>query len=180
GEVLGEQLSAFQMLGGDAEGIVVGGDVVHLQRQQLVHAAGFEQGGHVAADDRVLELSAALLACIAQVGRDHLESAGAGILQRAAEEQQLAQLVVDALFAIAVQTVEHHHLTTVDRRQRAALVLAILEDSLLVGGQVATEASCYSGAVVLAAGQCEQQGSLGGHGIRSSACCKSALSLGGA
>jgi hypothetical protein len=71
---------------------------------------------------------------------------------------------VDAVLGIAVEPVEDHRLATVERFQRAALVLAILEHMLLMRRQMAAESLRHARAIVLVAAQGKQQGIFRAHG----------------
>ena len=68
----------------------------------------FEQAGNVSGRHRIVGLGAAVLARIAQIGHDGRDPRRAGILERADEEQEPAQLVIGAHGRPAVQALDRH------------------------------------------------------------------------
>ena len=124
--------SALDVPGRTPECVLERGDVVHFRHDDPVDPDRFEHRRDVSGDDRIIWLGPPILARIAEIGRHRRHVRGAGILQRAAKEQQPAKLVVAALVVVPIQRMQHEDVVAADILERTSLVLAILEAALLV------------------------------------------------
>ena len=93
---------------------------------------GLEELGDIARGDRVVGLGATILAGVAEIRGHRGDGVGPGILEGTAEEEKSAQLVVGALYVIAVQGMDHEDVVAFYTLERSRLVLAVLEGALLV------------------------------------------------
>src|SRR5262249_54171504 len=122
-----------------AEGVFERRGIVDFDRHYRIAADRLEQTGHVAGRDRIPRLGAPVLARVAEIGRDGRDARGAGIFERADEEQQPTELVVGAFGGAAVEALHNINIGVADVLQWAALVLAVFEIPLLVRGQRLSE-----------------------------------------
>ena len=107
-----------------------------------------EQRGDVARGNRIARLRLPVLARVAEIRHDRRHGRGGCVAQRADEEQQAAQLVIDARVVIAVEGLQHEHIALPDVHERTRLVLAVLELPLLVSRQRPAEMPGHPLAVV--------------------------------
>ncbi len=105
---------------------------MHLERDHGVAADRLEKGCDVPRRHGVVRLGAAVLSCIAEIGRNRGDPPGSGILQRADEKQQPAELVVGALPRTAVKAMDHIDVGAGHGIERPCLVLAVLEIALFM------------------------------------------------
>ena len=138
-EVGDKQFIRLQMFGLTAERILVGGQIVHVERHHPVDTHRLDQGGDIARGDRVAGLGLAVLARISQVGDNRRNPPGRGIPQGTEKEQHPAQLVVHALGWIGIQRLNNVHVLRAHIHPWANLVLAIFELPLLVLAQCDAE-----------------------------------------
>jgi hypothetical protein len=81
----------------------------------------------------VTRLCPAVLPRVGQIGSDGGDASGGRVLDGADEEQQPAQLVVDAAPGIALERLNHVDVLVPHPHQRTDLELAVLETPLLMG-----------------------------------------------
>src|SRR5262249_33671283 len=115
-----------------------------------------EELGDAAGGHRILRLGAAVLAAIAEIGRDGGHPRRSGIAQGGDEEEQAAELVVRALAAAGMERVDDEGMVAMQRCKRAGLALAILENPLLMGGERLLQALRHALAIGRRAVQGEQ------------------------
>ncbi len=114
-----------------SECILKGCDVVHLQGYDRVRADCFEEFSDITAADRVSRLGLLFLSHECEIWNDSGDAAGAVVPARPDEEEQPKQAVSCRPPVIAMKAVQHEHIFVPHADERAGLVLAIGEFSLL-------------------------------------------------
>jgi hypothetical protein len=132
GEVLDKERYRLEIGRRAVKSVLEGGHIVDVEGHHRVRSTGLEEPCHIFGRDRVAGLRPPVLAGVAKVGDDCRYALGAGVFQRADEEQQAAELVVWALLGIPVQRVHHEHILSAHLDERTDLVLAVLERALLM------------------------------------------------
>jgi hypothetical protein len=115
--------------------VLKGRKVVDVQRNGMIDAHGLEQGRYIPCRYGVSGLTLAILPRIAQIGNHGCDTGGRCVTQRAEEEQQTTQLVVDALMGIAIQGLNDKHVLASNTHQGPGFVLSVFEFSLFVQTQ---------------------------------------------
>lgn len=134
-QVRDEQRRGREVLAAAAVGVLVGCDVVHVDRHHARRARRLEEGGDVARGHGIARLRALVLARIREVRRDDRDPRGRRVLQRRDEEQQAHEHRVDVVLRGAGDGLDHVHVGAAHALERARLVLAVLEHALLVRGE---------------------------------------------
>jgi hypothetical protein len=124
GDYVGEERSCVDVLGAAAEGVLERGKAMDFDRGHAVYADGLEKLGHVPGNHRVPRLGLALLPRVAEIGNDGRDARRVGVAQRTQEEQQPAQLVVDAVRGVAVERFDDVDVAPAHAGERSGSVLA--------------------------------------------------------
>ena len=133
GEVSGHHGQRAQVIDGNAEGVVQGRRVVHVERNQSVRAGCLEERGHVARVDRIPQLRPAVLAREGEIGDDREAALGAAVPQHGEQKAQPQEAVRDGRVRRAGQGLHHEDIPIPHRLQRPQLELAALEAPLFDG-----------------------------------------------
>ena len=132
-QMLHEQFACFQVLRPAPESVLESGLVVDIHRNDAVRADRLQQARQITDGHRIARLGAAVLPRVGQVRSDGSDAPGGRVLDGPDEEQQPAQLVVDAALGITLERLNHIDVLVPHPHQRADLDLAVLETPLLMG-----------------------------------------------
>ena len=138
----------FEIGGWTAERVLEGGKVVDVDGHHRVSPTTLKKARHVFGGHRVARLRPPILAGIAEIWNHRGYPLRTGILQRADEKKEPAELVVRALLGITVERVDDKRILAAHLDERPDLVLAILETAFLVCAEDLVEASRDALAVI--------------------------------
>ena len=122
-----EQRSRLQMVGSYAKGVLEGREVVHVHRQHPVDPNRLDDTREVARSHGIARLRLAVLALIAKIGHDGRDTSRGRVAKGSAEEDEPAELVVDAQVGRVVHRLQHVDVLVANVDQRTRGVLAVVE-----------------------------------------------------
>ncbi len=131
-KVTDKQLFCLEVFDGNAPCILDCRQIVHVQQDRAIYTNSFKHRCNVPCRHRIARLALAVLPRIAEI-RNHCGHARCrSIAQSAQKKQRPAQLVIDALSAVAIKRLNDKHILVANVHERPRLVLAILKVALFM------------------------------------------------
>src|SRR6516164_260320 len=106
--------------------------IVDVEGHHRIGSTCLEEARDIFGGDRVAGLRPSVLAGVAKVRDDCRYALRTSVFQRSDKEEQTAKFIVGALFAIAIQRVNHKDVLATHLDERSNLVLAIIEPAFLM------------------------------------------------